>query len=380
MEYKNIMKLERVEVRDRLALRRDPYYKGLSEGRSIGYRKLSASTPGTWLARYYDGEKYKPYPLGDFAELEAKARYDAAKRAAEDWFRHLDMGGSTRRHTVKSSCEDRVNNRRTEKSEAAANDAEGRYKRLVNDDPIAEIELSKLTRRHIADWKARVLALGGAHSSYNRNATALRAALNLSFARGDVATDHAWREELKPLENAGNRRTLYLDGTKRRRLIEKASEEARPFFYTLNLLPMRPGELASLRVDYLATAQRALQIPTGKTELRVIPLARDVLEHFKSCAKRKLPGAWLIARTDGSQWKKEAWRDEIKAAARKARLPRATVAYTLRHSVITDLVIGGLDLFTVAKISGTSVAMIEKYYGHLVNEHARDALEKLALA
>jgi site-specific recombinase XerD len=63
-----------------------------------------------------------------------------------------------------------------------------------------------------------------------------------------------------------------------------------------------------------------------------------------------------------------------------AKLPRAIVAYTLRHSVITDLVTGGLDLFTVAKLAGTSVVMIEKHYGHLQREHARSALEKLALA
>jgi site-specific recombinase XerD len=51
----------------------------------------------------------------------------------------------------------------------------------------------------------------------------------------------------------------------------------------------------------------------------------------------------------------------------------------LRHSTITDLVTGGLDLFTVAKISGTSVAMIEKHYGHLQREHARQALKMLSL-
>src|SRR5690606_14249632 len=116
------------------------------------------------------------------------------------------------------------------------------------------------------------------------------------------------------------------------------------------------------------------------TGARILPLSRDAVAHLKECAKGKLPGAWLIARADGSQWKKEAWRDEVKAAARKARLPKATVAYTLRHSVITDLVTGGLDLFTVAKLAGTSVVMIEKHYGHLQREHARSALEKLALA
>jgi hypothetical protein len=38
----------------------------------------------------------------------------------------------------------------------------------------------------------------------------------------------------------------------------------------------------------------------------------------------------------------------------------------------------GLDLFTVAQVSGTSIAMIEAHYGHLQQEHARSALERLA--
>jgi site-specific recombinase XerD len=130
----------------------------------------------------------------------------------------------------------------------------------------------------------------------------------------------------------------------------------------------------------LKAQQRALEIPIGKTEARVIPLTTEALEHFKACAAGKTPAAWLVSRADGAQWKKEAWRDEIKEAARRAKLPRAIVAYTLRHSVITDLVTGGLDLFTVAKLAGTSVVMIEKHYGHLQREHARSALEKLALA
>lgn len=374
------MKLDRVEARGRLAVRRDPYWQRLSEGRYVGFRRLSASTPGTWLARFYDGEKYHHKPLSDFATLEAKARYDAAKSAADEWFVHLDKGGSTERATVKAACEARVENRRIEKTDAAAADVRGRFKRLVYSDPIASVELAKLTPRHLADWKGRVLANGGSRGSYNRNATALRAALNLAYRRRDVASNHAWREELKPLEKAARRRTLYLNGTKRRRLVENASAEAQPFFVALNLLPMRPGEVASLRVDYLKTSQRTLEVDIGKTEARIIPLTAEALAHFKTCAKGKLPSAWLIARADGSQWKKEAWRDEIKAAARKAKLPQATVAYTLRHSVITDLVTGGLDLFTVAKISGTSVLMIEKHYGHLNSEHARRALEKLALA
>lgn len=62
-----------------------------------------------------------------------------------------------------------------------------------------------------------------------------------------------------------------------------------------------------------------------------------------------------------------------------AKLPSGLSAYTLRHSVITDLVRDGLPILTVAQLSGTSVAMIEKHYGHLVRNDATDALAKLAI-
>jgi len=371
--------IDRVDVRARLKVRRDPYWKRLSQGRYVGFRRLTTSTPGSWLARFYDGESYHHKPLGDLGTLAEAQRYDAAKKAAEEWFHHLDLGGSTDRQTVKAACEAYVDKLKLESSEAASIDAKGRFMRLVYADPVARVDLAKLAPRQIADWKKRVLERGGSRGTYNRNASALRAALNLAYERRNVASDHAWREELKPLENAAGRRNLYLDRAARRKLIEKASAELRPLLTTLALLPMRPGDPAKLRVEHLNAKQRTLSVPTGKTKAREVPLPSEALAHFKACAMGKLPGAWLISRADGGQWKKEAWRDEIKEAAKAAKLPSATCAYTLRHSAITDLMAGGLDIFTVAKISGTSVQMIEKHYGHLQREHARKGLEVLAL-
>jgi integrase len=372
--------IDRVDVRARLKVRRDPYWRRLSKGRYVGFRRLTSTTPGTWLARCYDGGRYDYEPLGDFATIGEKERFDAAKRAAEEWFRHLDMGGSTDRQSVKAACEAYIDKLKLESSEASSNDAKGRFARLVYADPIARIELAKLAPRHLADWKKRVLERGGTRGSYNRNATALRAALNLAYERRNVASDHAWREELKPLENAAGRRNLYLDRAARRKLIEKAAAEVRPLLTTLALLPMRPGDPAKLLVGHFNSKHRVLSVPTGKTKAREVPLPQEALTHFKACAKGKLPAAWLISKADGAQWTKEAWRDAIKEAAKAAKLPTGTCAYTLRHSAITDLVTGGLDLFTIAKISGTSVQMIEKHYGHLQREHARKGLEVLALS
>ena len=54
-------------------------------------------------------------------------------------------------------------------------------------------------------------------------------------------------------------------------------------------------------------------------------------------------------------------------------------SYTLRHSTITELIGAGLDTLQVARMSGTSLQMIEKHYGHLRAGHAATALAALAL-
>lgn len=369
--------LDRVDARTRLKPRRDPYWQRLAQGRYVGFRRMTPSSLGTWIARLYDGEKYQHEALGDFALLAERDRFDAARGAAEAWFRHLDLGGATSRVTVKAACEAYATKLEQEKSPATAKDARGRFSRLVYEDPLASVDLKKLAPRHLAEWKARVLGKGGALGSFNRNATALRAALNLAYKRRDVATDHAWRDELVPFENADGRRELYLKPAARSKLLTKATPEAQRFIRTLLLLPLRPGDVAKLKVEHFDRHHSILTVPTGKTSTRVIPLSKDATAHFAACARDKLPGAFLVSRDRGGPWTKSEWRDAVQEARAAARLPESTVAYTLRHSVITDLVVGGLDLFTVAKLSGTSIEMVEKHYGHLQREHARKALERL---
>ena len=79
-------------------------------------------------------------------------------------------------------------------------------------------------------------------------------------------------------------------------------------------------------------------------------------------------------RANGKAWDKESWNGPIADAAKAAKLPTGTTAYTLRHSTITDLVNAGLPLLTVAQISGTSAEMIERHYGHLTGGAADEAL------
>ncbi len=100
---------------------------------------------------------------------------------------------------------------------------------------------------------------------------------------------------------------------------------------------------------------------------------------FADQSKDKLPTAPLFMRANGVRWDRNSWKLPIRAAAKTLGLPPEATAYTLRHSTITDLVTAGLPLLTIAQISGTSAAMIERHYGHLVGEAAQKALAGLAL-
>jgi integrase len=116
---------------------------------------------------------------------------------------------------------------------------------------------------------------------------------------------------------------------------------------------------------------------TGKTRRVTISSAAATL--FTAQSKSKLPGALLFTRSDGKAWDKETWNGPIQQGTAAAGLAEGITAYTLRHSVITDLVNANVPLLTISQIAGTSVEMIERHYGHLVKDAAVEGLNALAL-
>lgn len=386
-----------VAAREKLKVRREPYWSRILAGCQLGYRKMSASTPGTWIAKYRDSESghRDKRSFGDFAELTPALRYDVAKRAVEDWFAHLGKGGTAEAVTVKIACKNYVKHVRETRGDKPADDLEMRFKRWIDEDALARIELGKLTKSKIETWR-NVLAKTPvvinrdkrtepvirprAASSVNRDISALRAALNYAHDAGQVTTDMAWRVALRPTKNADGRRDIYLDRLERKALAEKAAPDLALLLRGLSLVPLRPGALAALTAGSFDKRLGVLTIGKDKAgKDRRIKLPETTAEFFAERAKDKLPTAPLFAQAAGRAWNKDDWKRPIKDAAASAELGPATTAYALRHSAITDLETGGLDLLTVAQLSGTSVMMIERHYGHLQADHAVAALATLAL-
>lgn len=299
--------------------------------------------------------------------------------------------GTTSGATVADACARYVKHLRTHKTDRAANDAEARFKNYVlNHRKLASTELTKLTPLQLEAWRKALKELptrsGGrrgelrSESTLNRDMTCFRAALNLAFLDGLVTSDFAWRSKLRPINNADRRRELYLDRSQRLKFIEKAPPDLAALLRGLCQLPLRPGALAKLTVGNFDKRLKVLKIGQDKAgKDRSIKLPDVTATFFEEACRGKLPSAPLLARADGKAWNKDAWKGPVKETVLSAALPEGTTAYTLRHSVISDLVHDGLDLLTVAQISGTSVAMIERHYGHLRSEVAASALAKLAL-
>lgn len=391
-------KIDTVDARNKLKARHEPYWIKVSTGCHIGFRKMTPTSVGSWIARFRDagtGAREKR-SLGEFETLPPSLRFDAAKRAADEWFRHLGMGGAPESLTVRSACERYVNYVRSKRTDTAADDIGARFRRWVySDRKFADIELSKLRKEHIDEWrkalakrpvkinrspKTEPVTRERSAASVNRDLTPLRAALNHAHDGGHVTNDLAWRVSLRPTKNADGRRETYLDRQQRMDLIANAPPDVATFLHAMAIVPLRPGALAALTASSFDKRLSVLSIGKDKAGAdRRIKLPPTTAAFFAALAKDKLPFAPLLARSEGQVWSKDYWKKPVKAAAEAAKLPDNITAYAMRHSVITDLVTGGLDLLTVAQLSGTSVAMIEKHYGHLRADHAAAALAGLTL-
>ena len=389
----------KVLERTKLKPRRDPYWPKLRAGCYLGYRKMTASSDGNWSARFLDESKSPPKQaykaLGDFVDLPDHQRHDAAKKAAEEWFDHVGKGGASEPITVKEAWDRYIAKLKTAGKADAAADITRRYNRWIKPDvKLAATPILKLTAGQVNDWRVKLAETPAipqnkklistkprSASALNRDMAVFKTVLNLALEDGYATSDAPWRTKLKPVKNATKRRDCYLDLSQRRALIDNAQKDLAPLLRAMSLIPLRPGAVAALTVGSFDKRLGVLTVGKDKSgQDRKITLPSATAAFFTEQAKDKLPASPLFARFEGKEWNKDSWKYPFKDALVAAKLPANATAYTLRHSTITDLIaMHRLDTMTVAVLSGTSIAMIEKHYGHLLREHAAKALASLTL-
>lgn len=279
-------------------------------------------------------------------------------------------------YSVEAACRDYVEDRRCEKNAACAHDAHRRFERTVYGTAFGRLPLARLSSLDIKAWRR---ATGLSKSSQNRTMTALRAALNLAVQNRRVGAERRieWAS-VRQYPGVTQRRMLFLDVEERRRLLRHAAGAVRDLMAGMALTGARPGDLTRARCAEYDARTRSITF-AAKQALRTVPLPSAAVALFDRLACGKGPQELLFTRDDGKPWAHSDWDELVREAAKRAGLPAGVCLYTLRHSFITQSLMDGMSTLEVARISGTSLAMIERHYGHLVMHAARERLERVEL-
>ena len=140
----------------------------------------------------------------------------------------------------------------------------------------------------------------------------------------------------------------------------------------------RPQDVANVRVEHVDSDVTCWTIPSHK---RMRHTSQPKTVYLSPCLQT-ITRMVMNGRTNGPLFRGRRAKGEhtplsvnaigcrIKRLKKKLNLPAELIAYSYRHTYITDSLAAGLSTATVAELVGTSVTMIERNYGHLAKRHA----------
>ncbi len=152
----------------------------------------------------------------------------------------------------------------------------------------------------------------------------------------------------------------------------------------------RTGELAQCKVADVLFETR--QVVLGKHKrskkqrtptLRCITLNDEALTLFKKHCEGKEQSEYVFTNSDGKPCNRKSLAErfnrvkEVAAEKKVGTVRNEITIYAFRHLWISESLMALNDIATVAKMAGTSIAMIERVYGHFRNKHLHDAQARL---
>jgi integrase len=151
---------------------------------------------------------------------------------------------------------------------------------------------------------------------------------------------------------------------------------------------LRPGEWLALerrdvdraaRVVYVRRALRNGRIKTPKTKasLRAVPLQAVALAALDEL-RRETESPLLFASVRGGHIDLHNFRNRVwKPAQKAAGITPLRRVYDLRHTFATFALRAGISTFDLSRYMGTSLAMIDRHYGHLARDGREHAIRLL---
>lgn len=400
-------------ARLKLKARGKPYYRNIRSGLDLGYRKLTGKRDGTWTARRYLGahahETKRISSADDCSDANGVSvlTYDQAVDACRAWqdeCTQVAAGKPTGLYTVDDTFSRYETLLERAGRISAATNARSKYEASIKP-KLGKKEAGKITTEQFEDWRDGIVkaprrlrtksgeppkfrkpdispeGLRRRQASANRVWTTLKAALNVSFRDGRIASDAAWKR-VKAFHAVDGVRLDYLAIAETARINNAADQEFRPLLQAGLLTGGRYGSIAELTVgDFNPDAGTvAFRTRKGKGTVKVYHchLTPEGVAFFKAaCARRAGTSALIFTHTDGRPWKAGDQLRPMKEAVERARIGRSITFYHLRHTWASHAVMNGTPLMVVAQNLGHSdTRMVERHYGHLAPGYRKQEILK----
>ncbi len=398
------IKLDTRTARRELPIKSHPYWRTISRGAHLGYRKGKDGS-GSWLARIGVGNgTYKQTRIGTADDIQDPNGLDIlnftqAQDKARKWFdriAHEQAGIHYGVYTVGKAIEDYLAwykiHRKAYKQTKYVIDAHIRTK-------FGNKEISKLTTHEIREWFEKMIsvpprkrtqknkqqeffnledneeALRKRKSTANRNLNVLKAILNKAYHDGKVPSDDAWRR-IKPFRNVDSPRSEYLDLDEVIRLVNASPQDLRDIICGALYTGCRYSELTKMQVqDFKKDTSQIFVKPSKNGKSRWAILTDEGHEFFEQHCAGKSATELIFTKADEGQWGRSHQQRPLKEAVKKAGITKDINFHTLRHTHASQLAMQGVPLQVIARQLGHyDTRMVEKHYAHLAPDYIADTI------
>ncbi len=400
-------KLDSRKAREGLKAQREPYWRGIDRGAHIGYRK--GATGGSWIARVrLQGDRYKFNQIGkadDIQDADGAAILDfsQAQHKAREWFAHtkrLEKGIGCAGYTVGNALDDYLEYLKGRKSlDSAAYNVSALIRPVLG-----HIDIAELTAKQIGGWHKKManekprLRVKKGHAirhkeieketpdyqrarknSANRRLTTLKAALNLAFQEGKVASKDAW-DRVKPFKNVDHAKIRFLTQNECERLVNACDAEFKKLVQAALLTGCRYAELTRLKASDYNHDSGTLYIQETKSGTPRHVTLETTGQRFFNTVTVGIDGASLIFPKAGEGGKTTAWGHahqsrRMTEACKKAKISPAVSFHILRHTHASHLASARVPMAVIAaQLGHADTRICEKHYAHLSPNYITDTI------
>lgn len=385
--------LETREQRAKLKPRHEPYWRQVSRGLAIGYRK--AAGPPAWYVREHRAQGYVKRALAladDTAQADGKTvlSWGQALRLALDAPPETmpsTRGGLTVRElSARYFAARRVASR----SQLSADLDTGKIEAAVIPD-LGEHRLAELRTSELRGWRDGLVSKAlaefegtdderrekqrKAQATANRTWSVFRAMLNWAFREGLVTSDTTWRQ-VKPFRDVDRPRLRVLTVAECRRLLNACTPEFRPLVRASLLSGLRYGEVTRLRVrDYSHAGLTVANGKGGKTKRT--PLTTEGVEFFDAVTAGKAGDELVFTKADGTPWGYQDQKGRMGRACKHAKIAPTASFHDLRRTYGSLLINAKAPLAVISEaLRHADTRMTQRAYAHLLERTVRKELQR----